>query len=261
MKNKTKKQDNHCKICSTQTTKLFSQKILKKYTIEYFQCPSCAFIQTEKPHWLDEAYHSPINIEDTGILQRNILLLIQLTPFLLTLGKDAKILDFGGGYGFFTRLLRDIGFDAYWEDPFCTNLTSRGFEAAKNQKIAVITAFEVFEHIEDPDALVRSLLKKSDILLFTTQTTDEITKLAEWWYMGYSHGQHISIYSKKSLQQLAAKHNTHAISIGSNLHVISKKPISFIQRTLLGRLFSPLFPLVFFLRRSKTYSDHLLLRQ
>jgi len=34
--------------------------------------------------------------------------------------KFGKFLDFGGGYGIFTRLMRDIGFDFYWYDPHST---------------------------------------------------------------------------------------------------------------------------------------------
>ncbi len=37
-------------------------------------------------------------------------------------------LDYAGGYGVFTRLMRDIGFDFYWHDPYTQNLFANGFE-------------------------------------------------------------------------------------------------------------------------------------
>jgi len=53
--------------------------ILNKYTIDYFHCPNCGFLQTQEPFWLDEAYKDPINISDTGYLSRNIYLSKKLT--------------------------------------------------------------------------------------------------------------------------------------------------------------------------------------
>lgn len=250
----------HCLVCSGRSHFLFSKKILQKYTISYYQCNECKFIQTEQPYWLAEAYDSPINIEDTGIMQRNLLLLLQLTPFLLTLPKISKMLDFGGGYGFFTRLLRDVGFDAYWEDPYCKNLVARGFESDTSTKYDVITAFEVFEHIIDPKALVKELIGRAPVVVFSTQTSDNVVNLEDWWYMGYSHGQHVSIYSKQAIQHLAKQNNAFATSIGENLHVISRNELSQLQKILLHKYFAIFFPLVFLFRKSKTFSDHLKLR-
>lgn len=249
-----------CKVCSSPSFFVFSKIILRKYLISYYQCSECKFIQTENPYWLSEAYDSPINIEDTGIMQRNFLLLFQLAPFFLTLSNKCKFLDYGGGYGFFTRLLRDVGFDAYWEDPYCKNLVARGFESKKTTTYDVLTAFEVFEHIVDPKILIKKILKRAPMLIFSTQTSDKVADLENWWYMGYSHGQHVSIYSKQAIQILAKQNDAIATSIGENLHVISKNELSLLQKTLLHKYFAIFFPLVLVFRKSKTFSDHLKLR-
>lgn len=47
---------------------VFSDKILHKYTVQYYQCPQCEYLCTEEPYWLKEAYANPINDTDTGIL-------------------------------------------------------------------------------------------------------------------------------------------------------------------------------------------------
>ena len=112
-----------CKICSNNTMNLFSAKILNKYNIRYYCCPLCGFLQTEEAYWRKEAYKNPINITDAGIMSRNIGL-SQITTIIIyyLFDKRGKFLDFAGGYGIFTRLMRDIGFDFYWYDPYSINL-------------------------------------------------------------------------------------------------------------------------------------------
>lgn len=118
-----------CKICNSKSINIFNAKILKKYNRKYFHCQNCGFLQTEDPYWLEEAYEESINISDTGIMSRN-LSLSQLSTLILFFffNKNAKFLDFAGGYGIFVRLMRDIGFDFYWYDKFSNNLLARGFE-------------------------------------------------------------------------------------------------------------------------------------
>ena len=70
-----------------------------------------------------------MNIEDTGIIKRNILLAKRTSAILFFLfNKKESFLDYGGGYGLFVRLMRDGGFNFYWNDPFTENLFARGFE-------------------------------------------------------------------------------------------------------------------------------------
>jgi hypothetical protein len=85
----------NCKICGSRTSNLFTTKVLHKYDVDYFLCPACEFVQTENPYWLEEAYASPMNLSDTGILVRN-LSYSRVTALLLLLiyGKDKKYLDF-----------------------------------------------------------------------------------------------------------------------------------------------------------------------
>ena len=75
-----------------------------------------------------------------------------------------------GGYGIFTRLMRDIGFDFYWYDPHSINLLARGFETrSKNYKYELVTAFEVFEHFAELIKEIESMLQFSDNILFSTE--------------------------------------------------------------------------------------------
>ena len=63
-----------CKICNNPTEKIFEKTILQKYRSAYYKCSSCAFVQTDNPIWLSEAYESAITSLDIGLLSRNIYL-------------------------------------------------------------------------------------------------------------------------------------------------------------------------------------------
>lgn len=214
-----------CKICSNETYSIFSAKILNKYDIKYYYCDYCGFLQTEEPYWLKEAYGSPISIIDTGVISRNIGSSKKTAVVLYFLFKKfSNFLDFGGGYGIFTRLMRDIGFDFYWYDPHSINLFARGFETrSKNYKYELITAFEVFEHFTEPTKEIKSMLQFSGNILFSTQLLPStLPKPKEWWYYALESGQHISFYSYRTLKYIAQKYKMNLCSNGRNYHLFTK---------------------------------------
>ena len=63
--------------------------------------------------------------------------------------QPENFLDFGGGYGVFTRWMRDEGYDFFHYDQHCPNLFAPGHEAdiSGSVRYELATAFEVFEHI------------------------------------------------------------------------------------------------------------------
>ena len=71
-----------CKVCHLPAKKIFSSQILYKYNIEYFQCSSCGFIQTEDPYWMEEAYSDAIADLDVGLVGRNVELSELATPLI-----------------------------------------------------------------------------------------------------------------------------------------------------------------------------------
>lgn len=214
-----------CKICGSIAQHAFTSKILKKYDVKYFNCINCDYLFSEEPFWLDEAYSRPINLSDTGLLNRNIYFSKILSVLIyFNFNKKAKYLDYAGGYGLLTRLMRDIGFDFYWHDPYTQNLFANGFEDDfdTNPKYEVLTAFEVFEHLKNPNEELEKMLLLSDNIIFSTELMKEqIPNPKEWWYYGFNHGQHISFFSKKSLIKLAQIFNLNYFSIGG-LHLLTK---------------------------------------
>lgn len=215
-----------CKICYTDNPPCFSGKILNKYEINYYHCSSCHFLQTEQPHWLEEAYAQPINISDTGYIARNLFYANRLTVLLyLLFGKNKIFLDYAGGYGVFVRLMRDIGFDFSWDDKYTKNIFSSGFEWNQQSRVDAVTLFEVFEHFVEPITEIENLLKISDTIIFSTDIyPDHFPMPEDWGYFGLDHGQHISFYSKKTFNVIAKQFEVNYYNVGS-LHILTKKAI------------------------------------
>ena len=225
-----------CKICTSESQLLFSKKILGKYDSGFYKCTNCGFMQTDKPTWLAEAYQDAISDMDTGILERNIKF-GKIVPIIIKSYFDAKskFIDFGAGYGIFVRMMRDKGFDFWWQDAHCQNLFARKFDSkfTSEQKFELLTAFEVFEHLEDPLSEVEQMLKYSDNILFSTnlvpknyQLTTDNYQLKDWWYLSPETGQHIAFYTEKSLQILGEKYGLNLYTNGHNFHLFTRKKMN-----------------------------------
>jgi hypothetical protein len=144
----------------------------------------------------------------------------------LIFGKNGKFLDYAAGYGVFVRLMRDVGFDFKWDDKYTSNLFALGFEWDQQSKMDAVTLFEVFEHFVDPILEIENLLKVTDMIIFSTDLVPEpLPQPKDWWYFGLDHGQHISLFSKISLEFVAVKFGLNYYNIGS-LHILTKNKIS-----------------------------------
>ena len=247
----------NCKICGSQKKWFSNFMILNKYLINYYKCCRCGLIQTEKPYWLKEAYSSAIIDSDTGILARNLVLsrIVSLIA-LLYVGRNAKILDYAGGYGIMVRMLRDIGIDCYWTDKYAENIFAKGFEIERKQTYNIVTAFEYFEQVVDPIKEFKNILYqfKPEILIFST-TLHNGNPPKNWWYFVPEGGQHIIFYTKKSLKYLAKKYNLNFSTNGKNVHVFSKKYIPGLFLVFISIFWSIMFILTKFVYKSKTIKD------
>ena len=206
----------------------FEGRLLSRHSVSYFRCESCGFLRTERPYWLEEAYGSAIATTDTGLLQRNLKLFRVLSPLLFFLfGSEGKYLDVAGGYGLFTRLMRDVGFDFFWTDKYCANLLSRGFEFVPGDSFSAITAFEVLEHLEDPLGFLLESLStaRTKTILFSTELFEGSPPPPSWWYYAFETGQHISFFQPRTLRLIAEKLGLNFFSHGS-IHMFTDKKMS-----------------------------------
>lgn len=248
--------DAKCRVCGANKAFIFTGSLLGNM-VDYFECPQCGYVQTQRPMWLEKAYSSPINVSDTGIMVRNSLNVSLVFASLAVLGLSrGVVVDYAGGYGFLVRLLRDKGVDAYWMDGFCDNLVARGFEY-ESGKADLVTAFEVFEHFSDPICELEKMFCIAPNLLFsTTLIPSPAPKFGEWWYYGPEHGQHIGFFRSNTLKLLAKKFDKCLVSDGRSIHLFVERPVAFIKwKLMLGmaRYVPSLFTRTL---KSKTWSDH-----
>ena len=216
-------------ITGGETTLLFTTKVLSKYDVKYYKCNDTGYIQTEKPYWLAEAYSSAITKLDVGLVYRNRTLSDYTEGLLLrhfdTI-SNGKFLDYAGGYGLFTRMMRDKGFDFYNTDKFCQNIFAE-FQDLKelngNEKFEMVTAFEVFEHLENPLKEIEEILSYSDNVFFSTEIIPAEVKTPEdWWYFIPETGQHVSLYSIDALKFIAKKFDRYFYTDGAKVHLFTK---------------------------------------
>jgi hypothetical protein len=219
------------KITGGATEYLFTAKVLEKYDVKYYRCKETGFIQTEEPYWLSEAYSSAITSLDIGMLKRNGVLSREAERIILNyFNTDAKFVDYAGGYGIFTRLMRDKGFSFFHTDKYCQNIFANFFDLNDLKEVhhfELLTAFEVFEHFVNPLEELTEMFKYSDNIFFSTELIPNrpITSIEDWWYFIPETGQHLSLYTTDALSSLATQFDCSFYSDGLTMHLFTKSPL------------------------------------
>ena len=209
-----------CRVCKGSSI-VFDDGKFRGWIVSYSECGHCGYIQANGLEWLEDAYASPINVIDTGLMVRNLRNIQEVLACITLLGKNdsKRVVDMAGGYGILTRLLRDEGVEAEWSDAFSRNLCARGFEY-RSGRVGLVTAFEAFEHFENPVRELERMLSIGDVVLMSTELApDKTPAVKDWWYYGIEHGQHIGFFRKKTLTVLAERHGVQLITNGRNMHV------------------------------------------
>lgn len=215
------------KITGGATSLMFTAKVLNKYDVKFYRCADTGFIQTEEPYWLADAYSSAITKLDVGLVFRNLQLAERTNKLLLTsFNKKGKYLDYAGGYGLFTRLMRDKGFNFYHTDPYCQNLFAEYFDLNTlpgTQRFELVTAFEVFEHLANPLEDIKRMLGFSYNLLFSTELQPEnLQTVNDWHYFSTETGQHIAFYNEQALKAIADQLGYNFYTDGKFLHLFTQ---------------------------------------
>jgi len=196
--------------------------------VDYFQCLDCGLIFTVFFDHMNAAemarriYNDDYVLVDPEFESTRPRFFARLLDCIEpgTRGQ-IRLLDFGGGRGGLARLLHGSGFaclDSY--DPFFgeTALPARLYD--------LITAFEVFEHADDPigtASMASSLLAPSGLILFSTHL-QPATGVETWWYIAPRNG-HISIHTRRSLLAIARRLHLGYLPIDDGLHAFYREPI------------------------------------
>jgi len=225
-----------CVICEGEMKHAFDQKVLCKYVASYWNCSHCGYMKAADPIWLEEAYSETITAADVGLLSRNMQFSQKITV-LIDRYLDCKgtYLDYAGGYGVFTRLMRDSGFDFLHHDIYTENLFAKEHEYKEgSDAVDGITCFECLEHFVRPVEEIKEMLKISKNIFFSTQLKAMGVPNIEWDYYGFEHGQHVSFYSAEALKILAKRFGLNVLSSGS-LHFFTDIAIDPVEYHRLAR--------------------------
>jgi hypothetical protein len=191
-------------------------------------------LQISDAPWLSLAHTTGISNTDTGAASRSISVAkLVIAFFKLQHHLNNSGIDFGGGTGLLTRLLRDSGFKVTSFDPYSSQFFSSGFQATlqdlKKEKTFLL-AIECIEHLENPFEIFQDVLSNKQFFMFTTETNSTPSQspnsINPWRYFSPKEGQHISFASSMGLQFFRERLGfDHYVKI-NELHIFSRQKIS-----------------------------------
>lgn len=133
-------------------------------------------------------------------------------------------LDYGGGSGILSRDLSEAGWQSRSYDPFA----APALKVQELGKFDLVTAFEVFEHVPDVNALfadLERLTKPESLVIFSTALSDGHIgrgRPLDWPYAAPRNG-HISLFSGLSLQKCFGRYGFKLGGFSSGLFVAFRK--------------------------------------
>ena len=227
-----------CPVCRSE-----APHALTKENCDYYQCSQCEFLfhraddrGLQKANSLesyDEAYWEKERVE-AARREKEDCFLRALELVYLSKIKVNNILDFGCGLGITVQMLRDqAGLNAVGVDRSGEFAPTDYLHRCDLEDLAfkyppgffdAIYSIEVFEHLEHPGPILLqlgSLLKPEGKILINTGTREYLAKYdPELNYIDPRGRGHISIYSLKSLDRLAAAIGRRAAFLGDRKYEV-----------------------------------------
>jgi glycosyltransferase involved in cell wall biosynthesis len=232
-----------CRLCQSPVRQVFSKLVLGRHNVNYHRCLGCGALQTDTPHWLDEAYSGPAELYDTGKASRTLVNFLALPPLLkaLNVRKTDLAVDFGGGTGLLARLLRDTGYNFHTCDKFGSSEFMGAYAWNDlDHPCKLVTLFEVAEHFSDPATEWQHIFASDpdwvigSTSLYTGQDQD-------WVYLSCESGQHIFFYSTEAIDYVAKKAGRYAYHLGMYF-LITRSPLDDATLRLITGWRDNLFP-------------------
>lgn len=208
--------------------------------VHYALCDGCGFcFAPELRRWTLEEFSARIynddylRVDPDYVEARPRTNADQLSALIGDAFREIRHLDYGGGHGLLSDLLRDANWNSESYDPFVDD-NKRLNELGK---FDLVTAYEVFEHVPNPQELIAdlaTLLRDDGVVLFSTLISDgniAARQRLTWWYAAPRNG-HISLFSKKSLYLLGQREGFTFGSISPAYHAYWKTVPGWARRFL-----------------------------
>lgn len=223
-----------CSACSGLDFKVYRKwsDTLNIY-VDYAQCNFCGMIIAPSSKDFDlsliytEDYFDKVDFGWKGRAKIVALYVSYINIFSNI--KKKKTCDFGAGNGYLTKTLLNKGFNILAYEPFLKNdgFLEREYYHDTPFVADTLLMVEVFEHFTCAFEELNNALgdfHHPNIVIFTTNLTDNSTKpIEEWFYLSPDSG-HFTIWSKKSLKLFGAGHGYSFISFDNSfLHVFCKE--------------------------------------
>jgi hypothetical protein len=217
-----------CRLCGARAQFWNRKRLLNRFDVRYYLCTQCGSLETEQPYWLDVAYDVTGTGDDVGAAQRTIDLVLKSSALLdrIKLPADAECIDFGGGLGLFTRMMRDRGFNFLSYDLYAVPFFSDRYslKSLEGRSPAVVTAFEVLEHFTNPAEDLTQLFESRPALVIAT--TELFTgQDPSWPYFTPGTGQHVFFYSRQALGQIARRFGYLLALVGGLIVFVGAKEL------------------------------------
>jgi len=229
----TTENTSRCMICDSEREKTFEILVLGKYQAEYYRCTNCNFTACVNPFWLHESFTSKLNDLDIGSVDRCLVVADFLESYILSVKyKNARFLDWGGGYGLLARIMRDRGLDFSSYDIYTRPLFVESTEILEGKTFELVTLSEVALHLIDPIPVFTKILESTDTVIFTAVIApDEIS--TDWWYLMPDTGQHVAIYHRDTLDALARSLGVRLTTDGRFFHVLHREDMGIKSRLII----------------------------
>lgn len=221
-----------CAVCGKSGLPLLEFDISNLIRASVRKCSRCHFIYVVNPYWLAGSFSQNLNRFDVGSADRSLI----VAGFVRSIFKrreasKVKVLDFGGGDGLATRVLRDAGIDCRWEDPYCQPVFAVGPSHSEISHFDLAFMGEVALHLTNPLETIKDLMKRSDRLLMTAVVPPEkIT--TDWWYLMPQTGQHVAFYPVKTLKWIASELSLYLLTDGKFFHQFSSVRPNLLERAM-----------------------------
>jgi 2-polyprenyl-3-methyl-5-hydroxy-6-metoxy-1,4-benzoquinol methylase len=261
-----------CVAChSDRAHELFSEEIPEAFGHHVVRCDECGLVSTHPmpslenlPGFYGDVYYGAENAK-FGPLTEIFIFLFRIARLraLRTMGiKDGAVLDVGCGRGLFLHLIQRAGYVGWG-----TELSEKSAAAARRvigdrlrigpvvecgfgeAQFDAITAWQVFEHLHDPDVTLRELhriMRPGGALVLSQPNIDSWQARwsgAHWFHLDVP--RHLYHYSPHTLEAML---KAHGFDVESTSHYsLEQNPFGLLQSAL-HRLGRPHFGLYDLLR-------------